>query len=380
VVIPLLLASADESTQNLSIFDPVSPPSESIRSLSVLVLAITGFIFVVVEGILIYSIVRFRRRAADAIAEPPQVYGSKPIEIAWTAAPALVVFVLVLVSARTLWEVNVPPPQPREGDNTLFVTVVGRQWWWEYTYDHYNGRELGFTTANELHIPAGEEGVARPVYLTLKSADVCHSFWIPRLAGKTDLIPGRVNSMWFQTDRVGLYLGQCAEYCGTQHANMLLRVYVDPPEKFQSWLDAQQKERWPNKDDPRLNDPRVKAGEKAFLGQSCVNCHAVRGTPAKGKYAPDLTHLMSRETLASGMIKNDLEDRPLDRLAGSMFLAWATDPQRRACPTEGFPDGSSMLLAWVTDPQRIKPGCLMPAFGLADQERDDIVRYLLTLR
>ena len=98
------------------------------------------------------------------------------------------VFVLVLVSARTLWEVNVPPPPPREGDNTLFVTVVGSQWWWEYRYDRYNGRELGFTTANELHIPAGEKDVPRPVYLTLKSADVCHSFWIPRLGGKTDLI------------------------------------------------------------------------------------------------------------------------------------------------------------------------------------------------
>src|SRR5262249_18742995 len=146
-----LLFGADPSTQNLSIFDPASPQAESIRSLSVLVLAITGFIFVVVEGILIYSIIRFRRRASAAGSgaretERAQVYGSKPIEIAWTAAPALIVFVLVLVTARTLWEVNVPPPQPREGDNTLFVTVVGRQWWWEYQYDHYSGRALGFTT------------------------------------------------------------------------------------------------------------------------------------------------------------------------------------------------------------------------------------------
>src|SRR5262249_9433470 len=131
-----------------------------------LVLAITAFIFLVVEGILVYSIFRFRRRAAAGAAEPPQVYGSKPIEIAWTAAPALVVFVLVLVTARTLWEVNVPPPQPREGDNTLFVTVVGRQWWWEYQYDYYNGKpiravgvdgketDLPVITANELRVPA----------------------------------------------------------------------------------------------------------------------------------------------------------------------------------------------------------------------------------
>ena len=237
---PLLLL-ARGGTQDLSIFDPASPPAESIRALSVLVLAITAFIFVVVEGILIYSVIRFRQgrqvanlpHDANATAEPPQVYGSKPIEIAWTAAPALTVFVLVLVTTRTLWEVNVPPPPPREGDNTLFVTVVGRQWWWEYTYDHYNGRALGFTTANELHVPAGGDGVSRPVYLTLKSADVCHSFWVPRLAGKTDLIPGRINSMWFQTEKPELYVGQCAEYCGTQHANMLLRVIADSPGDFE---------------------------------------------------------------------------------------------------------------------------------------------------
>src|SRR5947209_5170515 len=346
----MLLASADAATQNLSTFDPVSPPAEAIRNLSVLVLAITAFIFVVVEGILIYCLIRFRRRAAPSArtgatdssgvreAEPPQVYGSKPIEIAWTAAPALVVFVLVLVSARTLWEVNVPPPQPRAGDNILFVTVVGRQWWWEYTYDHYNGRELGFTTANELHVPASEDGVPRPVYLALKSADVCHSFWVPRLAGKTDLIPGRINSMWFQADRPGLYLGQCAEYCGTQHANMMIRVVADAPGDFESWVENERK--------PATEDAQVSAGRSAFLAQSCVNCHRVRGTAAQGTYAPDLTHLMNRQTLASGMVPNTPEN----------------------------------LRRWVADPQPIKPGCLMPAFGLGDRERDDIVRYLLTLR
>jgi cytochrome c oxidase subunit 2 len=341
VGIPFLLANAGPDPQDLSIFDPVSPPAESIRNLSVLVLAITAFIFVAVEGILIYSIVRFRRRAGAGAAEPPQVYGSKPIEIAWTAAPALVVFVLVLVSARTLWEVNVPPPLPRDDDNTLFVTVVGRQWWWEYTYDHYNGQKLGFTTANELHVPAGEGGKARPVYLTLKSADVCHSFWVPRLAGKTDCIPGRVNSMWFQTDRPGLYLGQCAEYCGTQHANMLLRVYVDPPEEFKRWLANESKDQAPKDTDPK----EVRDGREAFLAQSCVNCHSVRGTRARGRYGPDLTHLRRRETLASGMVENT----------------------------------SKNLRRWVDDPQPIKPGCLMPAFGLSDRERDRIVNYLWTL-
>jgi cytochrome c oxidase subunit 2 len=273
-----------------------------------------------------------------------------PIEIAWTAAPALVVFVLVLVSARTLWEVNVPPPQPKEGDNTLFVTVVGRQWWWEYQYDHYNGKliravgldgletDLPVITANELHVPVSEDGVPRTVYLTLKSADVCHSFWVPRLAGKTDLIPGRINSMWVQTDKPGLYLGQCAEYCGTQHANMLIRIVVDSPSDFESWVENERK--------PAAEDPTAIAGKSAFLAQSCVNCHQVRGTPAQGRYAPDLTHLMARKTLAAGMIENNPEN----------------------------------LRRWIDDPQTIKPGCLMPAFGLSERERDDIVHYLLTLR
>jgi cytochrome c oxidase subunit II len=335
--VDLMLASAP-AIPDLSIFDPVSPPAESIRSLSVLVLAITAFIFVVVEGILFYSLFRFRRLAAASTAEPPQVYGSMPIEIAWTAAPALVVFVLVLVTARSLWEVNVPPPQPKAGDHTLFVTVIGHQWWWEYVYDHYDGREVGFRTANELHVPASEAGVPRPVYLTLKSADVCHSFWVPRLAGKTDLIPGRVNATWFQTDQPGLYLGQCAEYCGTQHAHMLLRVVVDPPSEFETWLENERK--------PAVEDRGASAGRAAFLSLACVNCHRIRGTPADGTYAPDLTHLMSRDTLASGMIENN-------------------------------PDN---LRRWVTDPQQIKAGCLMPAFGLGDKERDDIVRYLRTLR
>jgi cytochrome c oxidase subunit 2 len=248
----------------------------------------------------------------------------------------------VLVTARTLWEVKTTPPQPQAGDRTLFVTVVGRQWWWEYTYDHFDGEALGFTTANELHVPVSTADQPRPVYLTLLSADVCHSFWVPRLAGKIDLIPGRTNHLWFRSDKPDLYLGQCAEYCGTQHANMLLRVSVDPPEKFARWLANERA----NEKKPEVDDPAVLEGKEVFLRQSCVNCHAVRGTAARGTYAPDLTHLMRRKTLASGMIKNTEKN----------------------------------LQEWVDDPQKIKPGCLMPAFGLTGRERDLVLRYLLTLR
>ena len=324
-----------------SMFEPASPGAESIRNLSILVLVITGFIFILVEGVLFYAILRFRRGAKTG-NEPPQVYGSKPIEIAWTAAPALIVFVLVLVTTRTLWEVNPTTPQPRPDDRALFVTVIGHQWWWEYRYDHYDGKEIGFTTANELRIPTGANGVPQPVYLALKSADVCHSFWVPRLGGKTDLIPGRTNSIWFQSDQPGLYLGQCAEFCGTQHANMLIRVIAEPAEDFERWLANEKKDHPPKDSDPEA----VKNGRKAFLGQSCVNCHRVGGTPAQGTAAPDLTHLMSRQTLLTGMVLNTPEN----------------------------------LRRWIKDPQKIKPGCLMPAFGLSDRDRDLIVDYLVTLR
>jgi cytochrome c oxidase subunit 2 len=323
--------------QDLSIFNPASPPAEAIRSLFVLVLAVTGAIFVLVEGVLLYSIIRFRRQVHSA-NEPPQVYGSMPIEIAWTAAPFLIVFVLGLILTRTEFEVRVNPNTPPLGAKPLYVTVIGHQWWWEYVYDKFDGRDLGIITANELHVPVSEDAVARPVYLTLKSADVCHSFWIPRLAGKTDLIPGRINQMWFQTKERGLFLGQCAEYCGTQHAHMLLRVNVDSPAEFEKWLDDQKK--------PAADDAAARAGRDLFLSQTCINCHRVRGTPAAGTYAPDLTHLMSRQTLASGVVPNNREQ----------------------------------LRKWVIDPQQLKDGCLMPAFGLSDRQVEQLVGYLESLK
>lgn len=341
MILSVLLAAQSPPTENLSMFDPVSPPAESIRSLSYLMLAITGVIFLIVEIILVYAIYRFRHGPPKGPSEPAQVYGSTPIEIAWTAAPALVVFVIMLVIARTLWEVNVDPKKPPTDSEPVRVTVIGHQWWWEYQYLSSDGNRLDVIAANELHVPSSNFSIAserRPVYLNLQSADVCHSFWVPRLAGKTDLIPGRTNHMWFETGQNGLFLGQCAEFCGAQHAKMLLRVYVDTPEEYKRWLDNQRK--------PGIIDPSVSEGRKIFQALSCVNCHTVRGTSDIGTYAPDLTHLKSRETLASGMIKNTRQQ----------------------------------LRDWVADPQKIKPGCLMPAFGLSERELDLVVDYLETLK
>jgi cytochrome c oxidase subunit 2 len=294
----------------------------------VLVLAICAVIFIIVVGLLVYTTTRFRRRSGDDGHEPPQVYGSNQIELAWTVLPIIIVFVLGLVTARTIVEIQDATPPPK----ALQVTVVGHQWWWEIRYP-----ELGIMTANELHVPVSDKAEPQPTFLKLESADVAHSFWVPQLAGKTDLVPNRDNLMWIDPMTPGTYLGNCAEYCGTQHARMLIRVIVHAPGEFEQWAAAQQRD--------AASDPQVKAGRDLFFSTSCVNCHTIKGTEAQGKFGPDLTHLMSRETLGSGAALN------------------APDTLRN----------------WVRNPQRLKEGCYMPDMQITDEEVEQIVRYLRTL-
>jgi cytochrome c oxidase subunit 2 len=313
----------------LSVFDPASAPADAIAEVATLVLAIAAGIFLVVVALLVTSIVRFRLRPGDDGSEPPQVYGSDQIELAWTVLPILVVVVLCLVTARTIYAVQGVPAPP----DALAVTVVGHRWWWEIRYP-----ELGITTANELHVPVAAGADGRPTFIDLESADVAHSFWVPRLAGKTDLIPNRRNRMWIAPREPGLYVGQCAEFCGTQHAHMLLRVVAHPREEFERWARAQR--------EPAVSDPAAAAGRRVFETTACINCHTVRGTVATGRFGPDLTHLASRATLAAGAAPMSLD----------------------------------ALRAWVGDPDRIKPGALMPAMKLGSAEVDQLVDYLATLR
>src|SRR5512135_1767617 len=209
------MGAANRKIPQTNIFTTVSTPGDEVVTIALFVLAITGVIFVIVGGLLAYSVVRFRRRPDDDGREPPQVYGSNPVEFAWTTVPILIVFVLILTTARTIYTVQAAP---RPSD-AIAVHVVGHQWWWEFQYP-----DLGIVTANELHVPVSDPGHPTPTFLDLESADVAHSFWVPRLAGKTDLIPNKKNSMWIDPREPGTYLGQCAEYCGTEHALMLLRV------------------------------------------------------------------------------------------------------------------------------------------------------------
>jgi cytochrome c oxidase subunit 2 len=312
-----------------SIFRPRAQPAQEIRELSLLVLAICATIFLVVAGLLAYTIVRFRQRAGDETSEPAQVYGSNQIELAWTVLPILIVFVLILVTARSIANIQNRKPPP----SALQATVVGHQWWWEIRYP-----ELGIVTANELHVPASGGGISRPTFLKLQSADVAHSFWVPQLAGKTDLIPNRDNLMWIEPTVPGTYLGNCAEYCGTQHARMLIRVIVHTPEEFEHWVAEQKR--------VAVDEPSAEAGRQVFFANACVSCHTISGTSAQGKFGPDLTHLMSRQTLAAGAAPNT-------------------------------PDA---LRAWVRDPQRLKVGCLMPNMQMTDDEVNQVVNYLRTLK
>ena len=225
----LCFGAPGDPSQLPSIFDPRSTPTKWIYHLSYFVLSITGLIFVVVFALLFYAVVKFRKRPGDDSREPAQVYGSNQIELAWTVIPILIVVVLFLATARVIHSIqDVPKPE-----NAVEVVAIGHQFWWEFRYP-----QLGVVTANELHIPVSEAAHATPTFLTLLSADTDHSFWVPQLAGKTDLIPNRVNHMWMDPYETGIFLGQCAQYCGTQHAKMLLRVYVDSPEEFATWVRA----------------------------------------------------------------------------------------------------------------------------------------------
>ena len=213
-----------------SIFAPVSAPADSIFDLSIFVLAITGAIFAVVFGLLIYALVRFRKKVNDDGHEPPQVYGSSQVELAWTVIPVLIVVALFMATARVIASVQ----RASEPANAIEVVAIGHQFWWEFRYP-----ALNIVTANELHVPVSDPAHPGPTFIKLLSADTDHSFWVPRLAGKTDLIPNRENRMWIDPHETGLYLGQCAQYCGTQHAKMLLRVYVQSRDEFDRWAQEQ---------------------------------------------------------------------------------------------------------------------------------------------
>jgi cytochrome c oxidase subunit 2 len=296
------------------------------------VLTVTGAIFLVVFGMLLYAAVKFRSRPGDDQREPLQIYGSDQLELAWTVIPVLIVLVLFLTSARIIHEIQ----DADRPNGTIEVRVIGHQFWWEYQYPQYH-----FTTANELHVPVSSLSHATPTFLELLSADTNHSFWIPRLAGKTDLIPNHPNTTWIDPLETGVFLGQCAQYCGTQHAKMLLRVVVESRADFDRWVSEQQKARG----DSSLS-PEAQEGRRVFNSTACLNCHTISGTVANGRFGPDLTHLMDRKTIGSGAVENNVAN----------------------------------LRAWIQNPALFKPGVLMPSMNLTGKELDSVTAYMLSLQ
>jgi cytochrome c oxidase subunit II len=246
------------------------------------------------------------------------------------AVPGAVLFGWLIYSVsvgRTLYA------EPYKDRGALTVLVTGKQWWWEIRY--LRGNDEVASTANEIHIPVGQ-----PVVFKLQATDVIHSFWVPTLAGKTDLIPGRTNQTWLQADRPGVYRGQCAEYCGEQHAHMSFEVIAEPLAQFHRWL-AHQAE--PARDPA---DERARKGRMVLENSPCAMCHQVRGTQAGGRVAPDLTHLASRRYIASGTL----------------------------------PNNRGSLAGWIVNSQGVKPGNHMPRINLDSESLDNLLVYLETLK
>ena len=319
--------SADPMHAVGNMFRPLGTPAELVSELSILTLIICAAVFLIVAALIAYAVIRFGYREGDSRSEPPQVYGSNQVEIAWTVVPILIVFVLSMSTARITSAIQ-DQKMPKDA---VTITVVGHQWWWEFRYT-----DLKITTANEIHVPLSTDAQRKLTFLTLKSADVAHGFWVPQLAGKTDVIPNRTNTMWIDPKETGVYLGNCSEYCGTQHAKMELRVVVDTPEDFNKWVAAQQQP---------AGTPASPENQQAFLRSACIGCHTIRGTPAMGPLGPDLSHLMSRQTIAATEV----------------------------------PLTAASLRDWIKDPQRLKPGNKMPTIPLSDAQLDAMVAYLTTL-
>ena len=326
-------------------------------------------VFVLVEGALLVAVFRFRDD--EGRREAKHVHGNTILEISWTIAPAIILVLIAVPTIRTIWEVDRPTTDP----DALLVEAVGRQWWWEFRYP-----ELGIVTANELHVPVG-----RTIDIRLTSADVIHSFWFPRAGGKRDVIPGHENHLWFKMDSVGVFPGQCAEFCGLSHALMKMELVSEPAEDFEAWVALQQspalgtgataapttsldeageggreaQERPTDTDSDSVPSAReqedplgpelraiLDAGNQAFLQSGCIACHKIAGTAAAGVLGPDLTHIGSRRTIAAGILENTPEN----------------------------------MARWLRNPAEVKPGVLMPNMNLDEDTIRTLVAYLESLK
>jgi cytochrome c oxidase subunit II len=314
---------------NQSVLSPAGLQASSIHSLWLLMLGVCTAVFVMVIAALLVGLIRgTRNRSRETSAPPSERTLTRSVGVAVGLTVMLLVMLLVasVSTGRAVGSLH--------ASSAVTIAIVGHQWWWEIQYeDPVPNRRV--TTANELHVPTN-----RPVVLKVTSRDVIHSFWVPNLQGKRDLIPGYTTALWLQADRAGAFRGQCAEFCGLQHAHMALDVIAESDRDFETWLEAM---RQPGGDPSEATSQK---GRDVFMQTRCAGCHTIRGTAASGQIAPDLTHIATRSTLGAGTLANTPEN----------------------------------LAAWIQDSQRLKPGNQMPANPLPADDLQALVAYLETLR
>jgi len=321
LVLGLVGCAAEQFPQ--STLHPRSDFAWAIQDLFVGIFWWAVVVFLLVEGLLLFTLFRFRARAGAG--DPRPQHGHTLLEIGWTAAPALILVFIAVPTIRTIFRTA-----GRASEDAVQVRVIAHQWWWEFRYP-----DLGITTANELHLQVG-----RPVALEMTSADVIHSFWAPALGGKRDLIQGRTTRLAFTPDSIGSYRGQCAEFCGSSHANMGLRVVVESEARFAGWVAREQGLAL-----PPLPGTLEERGREAYARSACVACHAVRGL-SSGTLGPDLTHVGSRAAIAAGLFENT----------------------------------HANVARWIENAPALKPGSLMPHMALTPDDRDAIAVYLRSLK
>jgi cytochrome c oxidase subunit II len=315
-----------QSLPTQSALHPAGVQAARIYGLGEFLLVTSAVVFVIVIGATVYAAAHRRRDRPEAEADR--------VMRRWVSGAivgSLVVLFLFIIVDFDRGRVLATPPPDAEA---LTISIKGHQWWWEVEYPD-SAPQRRVTTANEVHVPVG-----RPIELRLTSSDVIHSFWVPNLHGKKDLIPGHQSVTWFQADRPGVYQGQCAEFCGHEHALMRLVLVAESPAQFAAWYQRQLQPAAPP------TEASARRGQEVFLSGSCMLCHTVAGTTAGGRTGPDLTHLAGRRTLAAGTLAN----------------------------TRGNLGG------WVVDPHSIKPGVLMPANPLSPRDLNALLDYLETLR
>jgi cytochrome c oxidase subunit 2 len=312
--------------------DPLGPQARAAADIYWIMFIAAVIVLVIVDGALIYSGLKFRERPGHVAR---QFHGHNFLELLWTVIPTFMVISFSVLSFQKLNVMN-----DTQTGTQMVVNVQGQQWSWLFSYPKEDRFKLidgsYLTVGEELHIPVNTK-----VRLALSSKDVIHSFWVPNIGGKKDAVPGRATDLWIQADKPGTYKGQCYEFCGTGHADMLVTLVAHPQNEYAAWAVEAVKEA------NRLLDPNTKKGRELFLSLACVGCHSVKGTPASGKVGPELTYVASKKSIAGGVLS------PVDE---------------------------ANLTKWIKNPPAVKPTTAMPNLNLSDDQVHDIVQWLLTLK